>query len=267
MRLAATAGFIISALYVTNMNSYSSITIPDQSNKLFVITGSNSGLGYHTAMAIAKQNGKVILACRTESKGEEAKQNILKEAPNAQVEVMKLDLSSFASIKEFVNSFKAKYDSLDVLVNNAGIMALPTRELTKDGLEMQIGTNHFGHFLLTSLMFPLLKQSGRVVNHASSAHMFAGRGWPKNDLLSENYDAWRAYGNSKAANLLFTYELNRRLQRSGNPKNIMCIAVHPGYSATNLQTGRFPLWEYCNYLIAMKAEHGALPQILGTVHV
>mmetsp|Transcript_24253 Transcript_24253/g.26525 ORF Transcript_24253/g.26525 Transcript_24253/m.26525 type:complete len:329 (+) Transcript_24253:98-1084(+) len=230
--------------------------------KVILVTGANSGLGYYTALELAKHDAQVILACRSATRCQEAKQNILKEAPNGKVDALTLDLSSFQSIKDFVKEFESKYPALDVLVNNAGIMALPNRETTKDGLEAQIGTNHFGHFLLTSLLYPLLTQNGRIINHSSSAHAFAAKNFVFKDLLSEQvYDPWVAYGNSKIANLLFTYELNRRLEKAGNPKNIVSIALHPGYTATNLQNSRFPFWEQINSLVAMKGHHGALSQI------
>jgi NAD(P)-dependent dehydrogenase (short-subunit alcohol dehydrogenase family) len=206
------------------------------------------------------------LTSRSLSKGNAAKEEILKSRPDAMVDVMELDLSSLESVKKFAKSVEEKYSQVDVLINNAGVMALPQREVTADGFEMQIGTNHIGHFLLTSLIFPLLAQNGRVVNHASGAHVFASKTFPAEDLQSVNsYSPWVAYGNSKIANLLFTFELNRRLKAVGNPKNIQSLAVHPGYSATNLQTGRFPMYELLNQYVAMKAEHGAQAQVLAAV--
>jgi NAD(P)-dependent dehydrogenase (short-subunit alcohol dehydrogenase family) len=208
------------------------------------------------------------MTSRSLSKGNAAKDEILKSHSDAKVDVMELDLSSFASIKKFAKSVEEKYSQVDVLINNAGVMALPEREITVDGFEMQIGTNHIGHFLLTSLIFPLLAQNGRVVNHASGAHIFASKTFPAEDLQSEkSYSPWVAYGNSKISNLLFTFEFNRRLQVVGNPKNIQSLAVHPGYSATNLQTDRFPMYELLNRYVAMKAEHGAQSQVLAAVGV
>ena len=233
-------------------------------SKVIVITGANSGLGYYTALALAKEKSVVIMACRSRDRCESAKATILKEAPKATVECMDLDLASFESIRTFAKEFTSKYDHLDVLVNNAGIMALPEREVTADGLEFQIGTNHFGHFLLTALLFPHIATNGRIINHSSGAHLMAASNFVFKDLLSEkSYDPWIVYGNSKLANLFFTYELNRRLTKDNNPKNIMSIAVHPGYTSTNLQNSRFPFWEYLNEFAAMKGEEGALSQIYG----
>jgi NAD(P)-dependent dehydrogenase (short-subunit alcohol dehydrogenase family) len=205
------------------------IDFSQSAGKIVVITGANSGLGYYTALALAKEKARVVMACRNLNKCEEAKSSIVAASPNAAVECMKLDLASFQSIRSFAEEFISKHDHLDVLVNNAGIMALPQREVTSDGLEFQIGTNHFGHFLLTALLYPHLSQNGRIINHSSGAHMMAATNFVFKDLLQEKlYDPWVAYGNSKLANLLFTYELDRRLNAVGNPKNIKTIAVHPG---------------------------------------
>ncbi|KAJ1401937.1 hypothetical protein B484DRAFT_338823 [Ochromonadaceae sp. CCMP2298] len=209
------------------------MTFPEQSpSKIILITGANSGLGYYTALRLAQLKAHVVLACRSTDKCAAARQSILDLHPEALVDAMQLDLSSFESIRMFSTTFNKSYESLDVLVNNAGIMALPTRETTKDGLEAQIGTNHFGHYLLTCLLFPKLTANGRIINHASGAHLFHAEGFPfENAQMETGYSAWTAYGNSKVANLLFTFELNRRL--SG--RNISAYAVHPGYTATNLQ--------------------------------
>ncbi len=216
--------------------------------------------------ALANADASVILACRSLSKGNDAKAEILKSNPKAKINVMELNLASFKSIQSFVDRFNEQYDHLDVLINNAGIMALPERLETENGIEIQLGTNHFGHYLLTALLFPKISKNGRIVNHASTAHSFATSEFPFGDFQSkDSYGAWTAYGNSKAANLMFTDELNKRLLQSGNPRNIKAISVHPGYSATNLQTDRFPFWEQMNNLFAMKAEYGAQPQLLAAV--
>lgn len=210
-----------------------------------------------------------MMACRSESKCETAKQQITQQLHPQQVHVhtLPLDLSSFDSIRSFVASYAEQFDHIDVLVNNAGIMALPERATTADGLEAQIGTNHFGHFLLTGLLMPHFAANGRIVNHSSGAHKLHAAGFPFENLQSEGstYVPFTAYGNSKVANLLFTFELNRRLQQSGNEKNLISVAVHPGYTATNLQTGKFPLWEYANKFFAMTGEDGSLAQTMGEI--
>jgi NAD(P)-dependent dehydrogenase (short-subunit alcohol dehydrogenase family) len=225
------------------------------------------GLGFETVKKLASSGANVILACRTLSKGQDAKEKMIADVGrDLNIDVMELDLASFKSIRAFAETYRTNYGHVDVLINNAGVMALPDRQTTEDGLEAQIGTNHFGHFLLTSLMFPLISSNGRVINHSSGAHVFAYSGFPYTNLQSTiSYEAWGQYGNSKAANLLFTYELNRRLAAKGNPKNIQSIAVHPGYSATNLQAGKYPMWEQANYLFAMSAEHGAQSQLVAAV--
>jgi len=174
---------------------------------------------------------------------------------------MELNLASFESIRQFSKDFEEEYGSLDVLINNAGIMALPTRETTVDGIEAQVGTNQFGHFLLTSLLYPLIKQNGRIINHSSGAHRLTSSVYMEDFLSEKSYSAWVAYGNSKAANLLFTYELNDRLNAIGNPKNIISVAVHPGYTATNLQVN-LHLSSIGNALFGMKGEDGSLSQTL-----
>jgi len=174
---------------------------------------------------------------------------------------MELNLASFESIRQFSKDFEEEYGSLDVLINNAGIMALPTRETTVDGIEAQVGTNHFGHFLLTSLLYPLIKQNGRIINHSSGAHRLTSKEYMDDILSEKSYHPWVAYGNSKAANLLFTYEINARLTANGNPKNISSVAVHPGYTATNLQVN-LPLSFLGNALFGMKGEDGSQSQTL-----
>jgi NAD(P)-dependent dehydrogenase (short-subunit alcohol dehydrogenase family) len=245
------------------MNEFQ-IDYSQAAGKIIVITGANSGLGYHTTLELAKAKATVVMGCRSLKKCEEAKQSILKEVPHAKLDTFPLDLASFSSIRQFAKSFLGKYHSLDVLVNNAGIMAIPTREVTEDGLELQMGTNHFGHFLLTSLLFPHIRSNGRIINHSSSMHSTAAANFVFKNLLAESsYDPWTVYGNSKLANLYFTYELNRKLQKAGNPKNISAVAVHPGYTATNLQASRFPFWEQINAVFAMKGEEGSLSQTFG----
>mmetsp|Transcript_5791 Transcript_5791/g.9526 ORF Transcript_5791/g.9526 Transcript_5791/m.9526 type:complete len:340 (+) Transcript_5791:47-1066(+) len=239
---------------------------PQPSSKIILITGGNSGLGYESAKHLAKLGAHVVLACRNSAKCSAAQDTIKAELPLASVDAMQLDLSSFESIYEFSSLFDSTYEHLDVLVNNAGIMALPERKLTKDGIEAQMGTNHFGHFLLTKLLFHKLAENGRIINHSSGAHMFHASTFPFSNLeMEEGYEAWTAYGNSKAANLLFTYELNRRLSQEENPRNIISVAVHPGYASTNLQTHSIPMYEWANFFFAMSVEDGALPQVQAAI--
>lgn len=198
--------------------------------KVVVITGANSGIGKETAIDLAKRGGKVYIACRNIARGEEALKQIKEASGSDNVHFLQLDLASLESIRQFSKKFHELETQLHVLVNNAGVMAVP-KTMTKDGFEMQIGTNHMGHFLLTNLMMDLLKQSApsRIINLSSLFHWY-GR-INKGDLNSEkSYWRWLAYGQSKVANILFTRELARRLEGTGVTAN----AVHPGAVATEL---------------------------------
>lgn len=263
--LALNAAMIAAWVYLEMYNCKQfEIDYSSAPTKSFIITGANSGLGLETARVLALNGGHVIMACRSLDRCNDAKQKILSETPNAKIDTHKLDLGSFSSIINFSNEIKSTYQSFDVLINNAGIMALPTRQVTEDGLEAQIGTNHFGHFLLTALLYPSLNQNGRIINHSSTAHFFAARDFVSKDLQSEkSYDPWTAYGNSKISNLYFTNELINRLETAGNPKNITVVAVHPGYTATNLQTDKLPYFEQLNNYFAMHVEDGAKSQLYG----
>jgi len=206
--------------------------IPDLTGKVIIVTGGNSGLGYESVKAFAEKGAEVILASRSVEKGELAKKEIGEVKGN--ISVLKLDLMDFSSIKSFALKFKEKYKRLDVLLNNAGIMTTPYF-LTKDGLEAQIGTNHFGHFALTGLLFGLIKNTpgSRIVNVSSMAHKQGKMDF--NNLLFENgkgYSPIKSYGRSKLANLLFTYELQRRIEANGIKS--IAVAAHPGVSNTNL---------------------------------
>ena len=207
--------------------------IPSQAGRTAIITGSNSGLGYFTALELARAGASVTMAVRTPAKGEKARTELLALAPGADFNVVELDVSSLASIKKFAESWQEKHtDGLDLLINNAGVMAIP-RLVTVDGFEMQLGTNHLGHFALTGQLLPALsRRSGsRVINVSSTAHRAGTMDW--DDLMGEKrYSPWRRYGQSKLANLLFTSELNTRLELAG--LNITSMAAHPGYAATNL---------------------------------
>jgi NAD(P)-dependent dehydrogenase (short-subunit alcohol dehydrogenase family) len=204
--------------------------IPDQTGRTIIVTGANSGIGLEAARALAAAGAHVVLACRDPSKAADAAAEVGRAAPGAGVEVRLLDLASLASIRDFAKGFADGHERLDVLINNAGVMAIP-RRTTADGFEMQLGTNHLGHFALTGLLFErlLATEGSRVVNVSSTAHR-AGR-IDFDDLQSERrYSRWGAYGQSKLANLLFTFELSRRLDGAQ-----WTAACHPGWASTNLQ--------------------------------
>jgi len=195
----------------------------DLHGKNIIVTGSNTGIGLETARVLAKQGAHVIMACRDVNKASTAASGFIEQAPGG-VEVLELDLSSLASVRKFVEEFNAQNIPLHVLINNAGVMACPYMK-TKDGFENQLGTNHLGHFLLTTLLIPRLKEGApsRVINVSSLAHKYSGIKF--DDLQSEkSYDQWKVYGQSKSANILFAIELTKRYSNEG----IYANALHPG---------------------------------------
>jgi hypothetical protein len=207
--------------------------LPDLGGKTVVVTGANSGIGYEAALQFARKQAHVVLACRDPDKAAAARSAMLAVAPGASIEVMALDLSSMASVRAFADAFCARHRALHILCNNAGVMALPYRR-TADGFEMQFGTNHLGHFALTGLLLPCLldTDAARVVTVASTAHRFGTIRF--HDLhWADRYRKWGAYGQSKLANLLFAFELQRRLAAAGATQ--LSVACHPGWATTNLQ--------------------------------
>lgn len=231
--------------------------IGNQSGKRVLITGANSGIGFEAAKVLAGKGAEVVLACRNLDKGEAAVQALKGACPDASVALFQLDLASLDSVKIFSDAFKEAYSSLDVLINNAGVMAPPFAK-TKDGFEMQFGTNHLGHFALTGQLLPLLEASdqGRVVVVSSLAHRVGKIDF--DNLNSEKrYMRWPAYGQSKLANLMFAKELQRRLDKAGS--KVLAAAVHPGYSATNLQ--RYTPGGVIMNKIAQSQLDGALPTL------
>ena len=251
------------------MAKWTPAEMPDLSGKVAIVTGANSGLGLETSAGLAARGATVVMACRDPKRASSALDDVRRRAPGAKVETMALDLADLSSIRAFATAFKARYSRLDILCNNAGVMHLPYQK-TRDGFEMQIGTNHLGHFALTGLLLDRLNATpqARVVNVASVAHRFT-KGIDLDDLNWERkpYSKADAYGKSKLANLMFHYELERRLKKSGSP--VMTVAAHPGYSATNIGFGtkdKTPLlkrWamNMGNTLFAQSAYMGALPSL------
>jgi NAD(P)-dependent dehydrogenase (short-subunit alcohol dehydrogenase family) len=236
--------------------------IPDQRGRLAIVTGANSGLGRIAARELARHGANVIIASRDSAKGAEAASAIKAAFPSAIAEAAQVDLANLGSIRAFAARIRAGHDHIDLLVNNAGVMAAPYRR-TADGFELQFGTNHLGHFALTGLLLQLLREGDdpRVVTVSSNAHR---RGRMRfDDLQGEHrYARWGAYAQSKLANLLFAFELNRRLKAAG--WRLISVVAHPGYSATNLQLSGPPPHErivmrLANLLLAQPAEMGALP--------
>ena len=246
--------------------------IPDLAGRTAIVTGANSGIGFVTAEQLADHGAEVTLAVRDVARGEEAAERIVAARPHAKVDVQRLDLADLASVREFAAGWSAGQGSarLDLLINNAGVMAIPRRE-SSDGFEMQLATNHLGHFALTGLLLDRISDRGRIVNVASGAHRMGRMDF--DDLMGEQrYSPWRAYGQSKLANLLFTNELSRRLTREGS--GVLALAAHPGYAATNLQSvgpamsgskAQGALTSLANRLIAQSPEMGALPTLYAAV--
>jgi NAD(P)-dependent dehydrogenase (short-subunit alcohol dehydrogenase family) len=214
------------------MNPWSVADIPPQNGKLAVVTGATGGLGYETALALARAGADVLVTGRNAEKGRVAIEQIKRAVPSAKVRSAMLDLASLASIRAFASTL-ANGRPLDLLINNAGVMDLPTRRLTEDGFELQFGTNHLSHFALTALLLPLLRkaQAPRVVNVSSLAHR-GGKIDFGNLQAERKYNSWAAYQQSKLANLLFTFELQRRSDAHG--WGLMSNAAHPGYARTEL---------------------------------
>ena len=230
--------------------SFSAADLPAMAGRTVVVTGANSGIGRVAARELARAGARVVLAVRDVAKGEEAAATF-----DGDAEVRRLDLADLASVRAFADGWSGE---LDVLVNNAGIMAVPEGR-TKDGFELQIGTNHLGHFALTNLLLPHV--TGRVVTVASTAHRVGRIDLDDLNWERRRYQRWGAYGQSKLANLLFTLELQRRLGEAGSP--VIAVASHPGYAATNLQLRSRNLLQEAvmrvgNLVVAQSDEQGAL---------
>jgi NAD(P)-dependent dehydrogenase (short-subunit alcohol dehydrogenase family) len=234
--------------------------IADVKEKIAVVTGASSGLGKETARVLTQKGVVVILAVRSTDRGEEAALDIRKEFPKSSVEVMKLELSSLSSVKSFAKEFSGKYERLDYLINNAGVM-VPPYSKTEDGFELQLGTNHLAHFALTGLLLPLLKSTpnSRIVTVSSLAHLSGDLDFDDLAWEERKYDAVQAYADSKIANLYFTYELARKLK----DLDIKVLASHPGWTSTNLQKNS-RLFRLFNPFFGQKPAMGALPTLRAT---
>jgi NAD(P)-dependent dehydrogenase (short-subunit alcohol dehydrogenase family) len=214
-------------------SNWTAENIPDLTGKIAIVTGANSGIGYEMARALAGKEARVILACRNKDKGDAAVRQITQEYPEAKAELMQLDLADLASVRRFADEFANHCDRLDILINNAGIMRTPFGK-TADGFELQFGTNHLGHFALTGLLLDLIIRTpqARVITVSSGGERF-GKIDFDNLNAEKGYDGGGAYGQSKLANLLFTYELQRRFEGTG--VDAIAAAAHPGWTVTNLQ--------------------------------
>ncbi|NHE56681.1 oxidoreductase [Cyclobacterium plantarum] len=243
--------------------------LQEQAGRIFIVTGANTGLGYENSLTLAKKGAKVIMACRNLEKANAAKDSIKEEVPNADLEVMEIDLSNLNSVRKFAKSYQSKYDRLDVLINNAGVM-MPPYTKTEDGFELQLEANYLGHFLLTGLLMNTILKTpdSRIVTLSSIAHKNAKINFE--DLQSEKkYSASTAYGQSKLACLLFAFELQRRLDKQGHNQTIS-TAAHPGISTTELAR-HMPRLVYTilKYTLAPMLTHppkeGAKPTIVAAI--
>ena len=250
--------------------SWSLAQMPDRTGRRALVTGVTGGLGEHTALELARKGAEVILAARSEEKLNQVVEDIRGAVPTATVLPLLIDLADLTSVRRAAAE-ASTYGPLDILVNNAGVMATPRRR-TADGFDLQLGTNHFGHFALTGLLLPQLVASGdaRVVTVASQAHRMT-RSVPLTDPRDDegHYSKWRAYARSKLANLLFMFELARRARRADLP--ITSVGAHPGYAATNLMSGGLrmdgrtaegSIIEAATRLFAQPSDMGALPSLM-----
>ena len=253
------------------MSKWTINDMPDQTGRIAIVTGANSGLGYESSLALASKGAEVIMACRNLEKGQSAYHDIKQQVPAAKIVLMELDLGSLNSVRQFVDEFKANYSQLDILMNNAGIMATPYGK-TEDGFEQQLGVNHLGHFALTGLLLGMLLDTphSRIVNVTSAANYMGDMKF--DDLmLEEDYSRYGAYGQSKLANVMFTFELQHRLDAVGS--TTITNTAHPGLAATQLQvnttenTGNaIEAFFYHRFFIPVFSQSqakGALPQLFG----
>lgn len=233
--------------------------VVDQQGRVIVITGATSGIGEETAKVLAGKGAKVIIGARNLDKAERVISKIKNQFPSADISAKSLDLVSLESVKSFAKSITKEFDQLDVLINNAGIMACPYAE-TKDGFEIQFGTNHLAHFALTGLLMPLLKNTpnSRLVILSSTAHKFSKIDVEDLNWQKREYNTARAYADSKIANLLFMYELAERMKDDPNAPTVS--AAHPGWTNTELQrhTG---LIRWLNKFFSQDVDQGALPTL------
>ncbi|MFC5623561.1 oxidoreductase [Algoriphagus winogradskyi] len=243
------------------MENFSLESISSQKGKVAIVTGANNGIGFETALALAKKKATVILACRSLAKAQKAMSEILPKVPDADLEILLVDLMSLESVRAFAKEFSKKYDRLDFLIANAGIM-MPPFQITKDGFESQFGVNFLAHFVLVKRLFPILKTTlgSRVVMLSSLAHKNAKIDFT-NLNAEKNYSTWKVYGQSKLACLIFAYELQRRIEDNG--LKLKSLAAHPGFSSTNLghllpSVGAKLFAPFASF-IGQDAKAGALP--------
>ncbi|MBN1215794.1 MAG: SDR family NAD(P)-dependent oxidoreductase [Candidatus Lokiarchaeota archaeon] len=231
--------------------------IPSQTGKVAIVTGANRGIGFEVVKTLARKGAQVIMACRNLDNSEKAKEKILSEYPNVKIDIIHLDLANLSSIREFVTKFQEKYSRLDILCNNAGIFQAPQQK-TVDGFELHFGTNHLGHFALTGLLIEMIIETinSRIITMSSWGHKFGEIHFDDLDL-DKNYSKGKAYAQSKLANLLFAYELQRKLEFKR--RIVLSNASHPGWTRTKLS--KSIIIRIFNPFMGMKPEKGALSMI------
>jgi len=237
--------------------------ISDQSGKTVIVTGSSSGIGFEAARVMAKKNAEVIIAVRNDAKGEKALKKIVSEIKDAKVKVMKLDLADLGSVKRFAEEFKRSYKKLDILINNAGVM-MPPYSKTANGFELQMGTNHLGHFALTQQLLDILNNTkgSRIVNVSSMAHKSGNINFDDINWDNRKYKPMKSYGDSKIANLYFTSELSKKLREKGT--DTIVTSAHPGWTATELQRHN-SAFDFLNRFFAQNVSMGTLPTLYAAV--
>jgi len=244
------------------MSNWTQENIPDQTGKVIIVTGANSGIGYETAKALAEKSATVVMACRNRDKARRAAEELRRVLPDARLDIIRLDLADLETVHDFAEQFKTRYSRLDLLINNAGIM-IPPYTQTKDGFEVQFGANHLGHFALTGLLLAtiLATPEARIVNVSSSAHRMGSGTIDFENLNAEKgYGASTAYAQSKLANLLFTLELNNHFAELG--VDALAAAAHPGWTVTGLQKG---VLHVISRVIGQSPAMGALPTLRAAV--
>lgn len=243
-------------------SNWTTENISDQTGKVAIVTGSSSGIGYEAARVLANKGATVVIAVRNLDKGTKAADKIGSQNAKANVQVMQLDLADLASVEAFAEAYKKSHARLDLLINNAGVM-IPPYSKTKDGFELQFGTNHLGHFALTARLIDLLNATpnSRVVNVSSSGHRWGNIDFEDLTWEKRGYRPWRAYGDSKLANIYFTKEMARLLRENGS--NVIVTSAHPGWTATELQrhTDFFGIAGILNRFFAQDITMGALPTL------
>lgn len=237
-------------------SSWTAAAVPDMGDTVTIVTGANSGIGYETTKVLAQKGGTVVMACRNLEKAERAAEKIRQSGIRGELDIIHLDLSDLESVRTFADEFKEKYRRLDLLINNAGLMVVPFGT-TAQGFESQIGVNHLGHFALTALLIERLTATprSRIVNVSSIAHRFGEVDLTDLNWQKRPYSPFPAYGQSKLANLYFTYELQRRLAAAGH--DTLALAAHPGFSATGSRAGE----RLSDRLFKQDQAAGALPTL------